>query len=158
MPNYDTGTKESGLSQNTTLSASDLIRIVSGGLSRNISGSNFATAIASLLPSSGPTNKVRLVSVSQSLLDDDEVLAMDATGGAKTVTLPDCTLASMWNSTTSKGRRYTVKKNDTSASNDVTITTTNSQTIDGNSSFVLSGTNKPFITAISTGTEWITVD
>tara|TARA_R110002167_G_C12705404_1_gene654353 strand:+ start:6718 stop:7194 length:477 start_codon:yes stop_codon:yes gene_type:complete len=158
MSNYDTGTKERNLSQNTDLSASDLVRIVSSGLSRNITGQDFATAIASLLPSYGPTNRVRLVSVSQSVLDTDEILIMDATSGAKTATLPDCTIASMWDSVTSKGRRYTIKKNDVSVSNDVTITTTNSQTIDGNLSFVLSGTEKPFLTVISTGVEWITVD
>ena len=49
MSNYDTGTKERNLSQNTDLSASDLVRIVSSGLSRNITGQDFATAIASLL-------------------------------------------------------------------------------------------------------------
>lgn len=152
--NYGTGTKESNLSKSTTLSSSDEIRIVSGGMSRGITASNFATAIQSFFGTDGATKKIRSVSVSQSLLTTDEVLAMDCSAADKTVTLPDCTGSSVWNSTTSQGKLYTIKKDDTSATYDLTVATTSSQTIDGSSSYLLAGANSPWITVMSNGTEW----
>lgn len=154
---YSTGNKESNLSRSTTLSASDLVRIVVGGISRSITASNFATAIQSLMSQQGETVKVRKVSTSQSVLVTDEILAMDASAANLSAVLPDCTSSEVWNSTNGTSKKFTIKKNDTSATYNVTLTTSLGQTIDGNSSYLLSGTDKPFITVVSDGVEWITV-
>ena len=155
---YNTGSKETNFSRNTSLTTSDLIRIVSNQMSRLISVQDFATAIVNFQAGIGPSNKVRSIATSQALLVTDEIVFVDASGGAKTVTLPDCTTADVWNSSTSTGRRFTIKKDDTSADYNITLATTGSQTIDGNSTYTMTGVNKPFITVVTNGVEWKTVD
>lgn len=151
--NYNLGTKEPNLNRSTSLASGDLIRVVVGGISRTITASAFATAIQAFFGTDGATKKIRSVSTSQSVLTDDEVLAMDASAASKSLVLPDCTGSEVWNATTSQGKLFTLKKDDNSA-NLVTINTTSSQTIDGDSSYVLSGSGRPWITVMSNGVEW----
>ena len=77
----------------------------------------------------------------------DSVLACNATSAAFNVTLPDATLAT--------GRTYTVKRTNTNPNN-VTVVTSDSQTIDGASAYVLGAPNQS-VTLVSNGTNWLTL-
>ena len=78
------------------------------------------------------------------LSSTDSLVLGDATAGAFTLTLPDATAC--------KGRRYMLKKTDSSA-NVVTVGTTNSQTIDGATTKALS-TQYANIDVVSDGSNW----
>ena len=78
------------------------------------------------------------------LSSTDSLVLGDATAGAFTLALPDAT--------TCQGRRYMLKKTDSSA-NVVTVGTTNSQTIDGATTTALS-TPYASIDVVSDGSNW----
>jgi hypothetical protein len=78
------------------------------------------------------------------LSSTDSIVLGNATAGAFTLTLPDAT--------TCQGRRYMLKKTDSSA-NVVTVGATNSQTIDGTTTRALS-TQYANIDVVSDGSNW----
>ncbi len=78
------------------------------------------------------------------LTSSDSVITIDASGGARTITLPTAVGVT--------GRQYTIKKIDTS-SNAVTLATSNAETIDGSSTIKLYGQYQ-YRTLISDGTNW----
>jgi hypothetical protein len=73
----------------------------------------------------------------------DKVLLVDASGGARTITLPAAA--------TMTGKRYTIKR--TSASNNVIIEGNLSETIDGAANKTIT-TQHGFITILCDGTGW----
>lgn len=75
------------------------------------------------------------------------VVGVDATGGARTITLPSAA--------TCAGRMYVVKKRDASA-NAVTVATTSSQTIDGAATVVLAA-QWASVSVVSDGAGWLVV-
>lgn len=78
------------------------------------------------------------------LTDLDSIVLVDATSGAKTITLPDAATAT--------GKQLNIKKIDASA-NAVTITPAGSQKIDGSSSYSLATQNK-YACVVSDGSNW----
>lgn len=154
---YGTGTKENNLSMNTALSSSDEVRIVSNRQSRSISVSDFADSIQAFFASDGIQRTIRSVTTSQAILSTDDIVAVDAGGGAKSLTLPDATDTNIYNSSTLKGKAFTIKKNDDVSGNAVTINPVASQTIDGQSALALSGSGRPFVTLITNGAEWLQI-
>jgi hypothetical protein len=87
----------------------------------------------------------RLVTAAYTVIPTDNVISADATGAAFTVTLPTAVGLA--------GNQFTIKRINT-GSNNVTIATTSSQTIDGVTSFVLSAPYQS-VTVMSTGSNWI---
>ena len=87
---------------------------------------------------------IRTVSDDYDVLTTDCVVLVDASGGAKTVTLPQAS--------TVTGRIFTVKKIDSSA-NGVTLDGFSTETIDGSGTKSLA-TQYKTMTVISTGTLW----
>ncbi|TWT61706.1 hypothetical protein [Rubinisphaera italica] len=77
----------------------------------------------------------------------DEVILCDASGGAFTITLPSA--VDLF------GRQYTIKRTN-SGVNDVTLGTTSSQTIDGQTTQVL-GSQYDKLTVVSDGSNWMIV-
>jgi hypothetical protein len=75
----------------------------------------------------------------------DTNICVDATSGNKTITLPDAT--------TSRGKRFVIKKVDSSA-NTVTVATVSSQKIDQCDGIILNAQNS-ILEIISNGTSWI---
>lgn len=81
---------------------------------------------------------------SYSALVSDENIVVDASGGAKTVTLPTAVGVT--------GKRYNIKKAD-SSNNTVTVATTSSQTIDGSTTQVFDVQNVS-LSVVSNGSNW----
>jgi hypothetical protein len=88
--------------------------------------------------------KVSTVSVNTTLGVDHHVVLVDASGGARTITLPDAM--------TCAGRQYIIKKIDSSA-NAVTITPQTGQTIDGQPSISIT-TQYDYRRFVSNGANW----
>lgn len=103
-----------------------------------MTGDLIVTGIATALSSKTTT---------YSITTTDSILLCSASGGAFTVTLP--TAASV------SGRSYSIKKTD-STSNAVTIATTLSQTIDGQTTQLL-GVQYQSITVVSDGSNWFII-
>ena len=82
-------------------------------------------------------------------LESDETLDVDATAGAVTITLPAV-------ATTRVGKRYTVRKVDTST-NAVIVDGNASETIDGDTTQILF-TQYTSLTLVNTGTAWLIKD
>lgn len=91
--------------------------------------------------------QVTTVSANTTLTVDHHAVLVNASGGNRTITLPDATACS--------GRQYIIKKIDSSA-NTVTISAQTGQTIDGQSSVVLS-TQYQFIKVVSDGQNWFKI-
>lgn len=87
---------------------------------------------------------VRSVTASTTVVDSDDLILADATGGAITVTLPAVSL--------NAGRRFNIKKTDASG-NAVTIDGASSETIDGATTVAIS-TQYASYTVQSDGTAW----
>lgn len=87
---------------------------------------------------------VRSVTAATTIVDSDDLVLVDATSGAVTVTLP---LAAV-----NAGRRFTVKKTDASG-NAATIDGNGSETIDG-ATTAATTTQYVAITVQSDGTAW----
>ena len=84
-------------------------------------------------------------STAYTLQQIDAGVQADATGGAVTITMPDARKV--------KNRKYTVQKFDSSA-NAVTVATTSAQTINGDSTLVISYQDSA-ATILSDGSNWI---
>lgn len=79
-----------------------------------------------------------------SILTSDQIILVSASGGNTTVTLPTAVGVS--------GKKYSIKRTDSSA-NTLTIGTTSSQTIDGDTSYLLVA-QYDTITVVSDGANW----
>lgn len=90
---------------------------------------------------------IQSVSADHTSTDLDSVVLIDATGGAKTVTLP---LAAQ-----NQGKQLKYKKVDASA-NAVTISRAGSDTIDGATSYSLASQYK-YVAIVSDGSNWYVV-
>jgi hypothetical protein len=81
------------------------------------------------------------------ILSSDEIILANASSAAFSVTLPTAV--------DKNGQTYTIKRMN-SGSNDVTLATTSSQTIDGLTTYVLSAQYK-YIKVVSDGSNWVIV-
>jgi len=156
--------KESNFTNAITLSDNDKIRVIKDTSSRTMTKKNFVTDINQLLlddgfltdatlpPSVALTRFIQTFGVNHTAALTDDVLLMDATGSTLTVILPFA--ADAFDATTKKGSRFTIKKIDTSAANNVLIDPVGADLIDGNTLITLSGTLKPSIEIVSDGSNW----
>lgn len=154
-------TDENNLTKVTTFGTTDLIRLVVGGASRNITKSNFVAAITQLLIDAGflnsasesLTRKIETITgANHSVIDTDDVIFMDTAGADRVVSLP--AVGTFWDAATSKGQRVTVKKIDASNTETVTITPIIPSLIDGEATATLETDSRPFVTIISDGANW----
>lgn len=86
---------------------------------------------------------------SYTLTENDEVVNVDATAGAATMTLPAA-------ATTRIGKVYTIRKSDTSV-NAVIVDGNSAETIDGDTTQILFTQNSR-LTIVNTGTAWVIKD
>lgn len=159
-------TKETNLPsvQASDLTANDRVRVLDNDSSRNITLTQFATAIkseleangfvttASVTPDIGQSLKITNVSASVALVITNSVLLCNTSGGDITVTLPDASTA--YDDTYTAGQKFTIKKT-TADVNSVIIQALAGQAID-NSGVTLSGAYTT-VTIISDGTNWWTI-
>ena len=110
---------------------------------------------STLPPSVSQTRFIQTFGVNHSLVLTDDALLMDATGSTVTVTLPFA--ASAFDVATNKGQRFTIKKIDTSAVNNVIIDPSGADLIDGNTLITLSGNLRPSVDVISDGANWLMI-
>ena len=89
-------------------------------------------------------SNIKSISTSSTLDIQDEIVIVDASGGDVTVTLPAAA--------TSKGKRYTVKKNDTSI-NSIILDANASEEIDNSTTFSFN-TYLQSCTLVCDGTRW----
>jgi len=155
---------ENNLTKVTSMEDNDLIRVVVGQASRNITKKNFASTIKGNLEDEGfitsdnlpasvaSTRKIEVLNGGHTVTTDDDLLLMDASGGSLGVSLP--VASSFYDSDNEKGQRVTVKKIDSSNTNTVTITSVVPELIDGQDSVVLESDGRPFVNIISDGTNW----
>lgn len=156
------GRKESALTANTTMSASDFVRVVADSASRLMTVTNFAAVLQSPLEAlgfltsssitSGIANKqlITNIATNYALLDTDSVVLGDVTGGDVTINLMQA--AAVWDGT--KGQVFTAKIKTPSGTNKIVIDPNGSELIDGAATFEVVGPNKVFVTFISDGSNW----
>lgn len=102
---------------------------------------------AGLLKSNGRLSSYTTKTSTYTALSSDEIITGDATSSAFTITLPTAI--------DKTGQTYTLKRVN-SGSNNVTVGTTSSQTIDGSTTYVLSAQYK-YVKVVSDGANWIIV-
>lgn len=90
---------------------------------------------------------IKSVAANATLSDLDSVVLVNATSGAKTITLPSAA--------TVTGKQLKIKKTDASA-NAVTVTPSGSQKIDGAANYSLATQNK-LVCIVSDGSNWFIV-
>ena len=138
-------TPESLLTKVASLSASDLVRVVVGSSSRNITFSNLVNAINSFTGA----QKLNVITTTTNYVasSSNDVILCDVTTGSILVTLPDASLV--------EGCTIYVKKKDTST-NDITVQDAGANTIDGSATATLSGSGgaQPGIGLVSDGANW----
>ena len=88
---------------------------------------------------------ISTITQAYSILSTDDVLLVDGSGGAFTVTLPSAV--------SNSGKVYEIKRTDETPANTVTVGTTSSQTIDGSTTTTLN-TQYEVIKVVSNGTNW----
>ena len=159
--------RESNFTKVTTIGDNDLVRVIKDTSSRNMTKKNFVTDIQQLLidlgfltastlpPSVSQTRFIQTFGVNHTLLLTDDALLMDATGSSITVNLPFA--ATAFDVLTNKGQRFTIKKIDTSAVNDVIIDPAGADLIDGNTLVTLNGSLRPSIDIVSDGANWFLI-
>jgi hypothetical protein len=99
------------------------------------------------LKSNGIISNIVTKTASYTALISDEIITGDATTSGFTITLPTAVGKT--------GQTFTIKRIN-SGSNNVTVGTTSSQTIDGSTTYVLSAQYK-YVKVVSDGTNWIIV-
>ena len=154
--------KENNFTKFLSMGNNDLIRIIVGGQSGNITKNNIVTDINDLLVALGflktttstiaKTRKVESFGTGLTIDTDNDVVLMDATSGSLIIELP---LAStFFDVSTKEGQRFTIKKVDASAVNTVTVNAFSGDLIDGQTSIILQTALRPFITIVSDGADW----
>lgn len=141
--------REPDLTKVDTLSASDTVRVVASGASRNI---RFDTLKALIIAQSSVVYPLTTTTTNYILGEGNGILLCDVSGGAITVTLPAA-------SSTTIGKSFIIKKKDNSTNN-VNVQANGAETIDGSNSLVLSGGggSMPSIEIVTDGTEWFIVN
>lgn len=134
--------REVNLTRVESISGNDLIRVVTDR-SRNITLSNLVNVLNDLLNS---TQRVTTSTSNYLASNANDVILMDLTSGALSVTLPAASTAT--------GKLITVKKID-GTSNDITVQT-NGGNIDGSATVTMSGSGgaKTSAAFISDGSNW----
>lgn len=113
----------------------------------NITNHDYLNVHSRLQVQGSIATQVSLVSANTTLGVNHHIVLVDASGGNRTITLPDATACS--------GRQYIIKKIDSSA-NTVTVATQTGQTIDGQASVGLN-TQYQFIKIVSNGQNWFKI-
>ena len=130
-----------------------LVDVTNGNVQRIVVSSSGNVGIGTASPNSklniaGPiATAIANKTADYTLTDSDSTITGDASGGAITITLPSASGIA--------GRIYTLKKIDSSTST-VTVATSNSETIDGASTYSLSDQWK-YVSVQSDGTNWIII-
>jgi hypothetical protein len=150
MPN-----KESNLLTQTTMATSDLVRIVSNQASRSINLANFATTIKPLIGNISQTRVIRTTATNYGPVAADDVILVDTASADVTINIP--LASSMYDSGTSAGQLFTIKKIDSSSANKVIINRSGSDLIDGSTALNLIGSDRPFVNITTDGSNWWTV-
>lgn len=135
--------KEIDLTKVSTLSGSDYVRAIKDGSSRNIALTNLVAVLSPLLNS---TLNVVTSTTNYLATAANDVILMDLTAGALSVTLPAASA--------NEGVLIQTKKIDVTT-NDLTVQSV-SGTIDGSATATLSGSGgaKPGASFISDGANW----
>lgn len=162
------GDKEGDLTRESTMTSIEFMRVVTGGSnSRLITVANYVTNVLNdLLVAAGfiktaGTQNYHIVAPNVTIdtalvVATHEIVLGNCTAAAVTLTLPNASTA--WDAATSSGYAFTIKKNDASSGNDLTVAAQVGETIDGSSSVVLSGTNKPNMQVIASSlTTWVII-
>jgi hypothetical protein len=110
----------------------------------NIPNYNHENIHSRILCNGSFATKVSTVSANTTLGVDHHIVLVNASGGARTITLPDAT--------TCAGRQYVIKKID-SSTDAVTIVPQSGQTIDGQASISIN-TQYDYRRVVSDGTNW----
>ena len=110
----------------------------------NTAGDISAQDLRDFLISVYGSRRVDNVTADTTLTTDHDVLAVDASGGARTITLPD--------RATNEGKTYTIKR--TSASNNVVVSRAGTDTIEGATSKTL-GSQYATITLLAGTAVWL---
>jgi hypothetical protein len=110
----------------------------------NITNNNHENIHSRILCNGSFATKVDTVSANTTLGVNHHIVLVNASGGARTITLPDAT--------TCAGRQYVIKKID-SSTNAVTITPQSGQTIDGQPSISIT-TQYDYRRVVSDGANW----
>jgi len=113
----------------------------------NIPNQNHENIHSRILCNGSFATRVDTVSANTTLGIDHHIVLVNASGGAKTITLP--------NATTCAGRQYIIKKID-SSTNAVTITPQTGQTIDGQASISIT-TQYAYRKVVSNGINWFLI-
>lgn len=121
--------------------------LVLNNLGVTIPDNNYANLHSRFQVQGSVATQVTTVTVNTTLGVNHHIVLVDASGGNRTITLP--------NATSCAGRQYIVKKIDSSA-NTVTISAQAGQTIDEQSSVVLN-TQYQFIKVVSNGQNWFKI-
>ncbi len=120
---------------------------VNGNFGVNTPNYNHENIHSRILCNGSFATRVDTVSANTTLGIDHHVVLVNASGGARTITLP--------NATTCAGRQYIIKKVD-SSTNAVTITPQTGQTIDGQASISIT-TQYDYKKVVSNGTNWFLI-
>ena len=135
IPNGSDGTKIDGLARIDITSDNEVVEF-------ELTDNNWA------VKGKRGIRTVKSVAGTYSILQTDELIIGDTTGGAFTITMPTAVGI--------KGRKIAVKKL-SGAANQLTIDTTGGETIDGNLIVNLTGSGGPFVPMTSDGSNWIIV-
>jgi len=135
--------KEPDFNKVNTLTGTDLVRVVASSASRNITWTNLKTLISQ---ECGTTLRVVTSTTNYVATNANDVVLMDLTAGAASMTLPAASIA--------EGKLIQVKKID-ATTNDGTVQTEGGN-IDGSATATLSGSGgaKPGASFISDGSNW----
>lgn len=144
-------TKISNLNRQLTISTNDLFLVNSVQNDDNIliTGTNMITSLdivtnAALSAISNSKNN-RVVTSNTALLDTDEIILADVSGGDFTINLLKASLV--------PNQIFNFKKTDGSA-NTITLQPNGSELIDSNATATLVGTNKVFMSIYSDSANW----
>lgn len=140
-------------------SASDYVRVLDGGSSRNITLTDFGDAISPILTAlgfGGVAGNINVVTTASNynITVANHTVICDTSGGAIGVNLP--TTASAWTAASSESQMFTIKRK-TTDTNKVTVTPSGVETIDGNTAYDLLGPSQSSISVVTDGTSWFVV-
>lgn len=148
------GKKEPNLIKQTSVEPTDMVRIVSQGgtASRLISVENLASDLAPLLETTDNFNTVRIESSNTILLETDEYLEMDASGGDLALLLMNP--SDVFDATNSIGQRFYVKFIFDGNANKVSTTSSGGAKIDNDTQVDVYGPDDLALGFQSIGTAW----
>jgi hypothetical protein len=144
------------------LTASDYVRVLVSGSSRNIEVTDFVTALTPVLTSAGfvtntssaVTINVKTKSSNYGLTVDDRVILVNTASGNVNINLPAA--ADVWDAINSTSQEFTVKRITTDV-NYVSLLPNGAELIDGNSAFNIVGPSLGSVTFVSNGSNWFIV-